>query len=227
MYRYGEQTRKRRRRHARYIVVIAVLAAIVYGGIHLLPSDTKLSQPPKAVVTSVANGPSKTKHFDEPDFSFDLPNDWVAAGHVTTPYNEYTWNNTSAAQGKGTRALNIYLDAIPTDMVVNRFLGLQSSGAKVVVLGTVSDNCASFTRASKGDPNAQSVHGKWNGLDFNCDLGNYIRDVVGTGSSDGINTVSLDGPIAGKHSLFFVYTDNTPQPDYSIFTAALSSFSLK
>lgn len=226
MYRHGEQIRKRRRRHELYIGGALLLIGAIYLGLRLLPSDTQISKPPKAVVTSVATNPSKLKHFEETNFSFNLPSDWIADGHVTTPFNEYTWQNNNPADGKATRALNIYLDTIPP-LAVNRFLGVQANGNRLIVLNTVSDNCTSFTRPSKSDPNAAAIHGKWNGLDFTCDLGNYIRDVVGTGSTDGINTISLTGPTTGKHSLFFVYTDNTPQPNYNIFTTALSSFVLK
>jgi hypothetical protein len=76
------------------------------------------------------------------------------------------------------------------------------------------------------DP-AEATHAKWSGINFLCDLGNYLRDVVGTSSPEGINSVTLTGNTTGKHTLFFMYTDNTPSPDYSTFINALKSFQLK
>jgi hypothetical protein len=55
-------------------------------------------------------------------------------------------------------------------------------------------------------------------------VANYERDVVGTSSPQEINTVTVTGPSTGTHKYFFVYTDNSAEPDYTIFTDALQSF---
>jgi hypothetical protein len=74
---------------------------------------------------------------------------------------------------------------------------------------------------------AKPTPGKWQGVNFICDLPNYLREVAGTGSADGINMVSVTGPAGGKHAYFFTYTDHTVQPDFSIFRTIISSFQAK
>jgi len=54
-------------------------------------------------------------------------------------------------------------------------------------------------------------------------MANYVRDVVGTSSAEGVNTLGVSGP-GGTHKYFFVYTDHSGEPDYNTFTQALQSF---
>jgi len=69
---------------------------------------------------------------------------------------------------------------------------------------------------------------KWQGIDFLCDQNNLERDVVGTSSLDGINTVSLNSPSGGgAHKFFFTYTNQSINGDYSVFTDAVTSFKMK
>jgi hypothetical protein len=116
------------------------------------------------------------------------------------------------------------VDTIPTNIGVNRVLPVQGEGSRVIPT-TVSDTCADFT----GDkvPGNQNTPAKWGGIDFLCDLANYERDVVGTSSSDGVNTVKVTGATTGTHQIFFTYTDNGATPDFTIFVNAVTSFRMK
>jgi hypothetical protein len=224
MYRLGDNPIKRRHRH---MVFFAVLVLLLLGaGIftkNSLRSDTTVSPPPPAVSSTVAADTGKTKNIDEPMFSLDVPADWKLANRQTSPVDSYTWESTdSKAAG---RAITLYIDTLPTTMGVNRALSVQANGSSITAIGDVSDNCASFTSPTAGQP-AVATPAKWGGAAFLCDLGNYERDVVGIVSNDGINKLNVAGQ-TGMHSLFFTYTDNNIQPDFNIFISALQSFRLK
>ncbi|HVS58715.1 MAG TPA: hypothetical protein VHD60_03175, partial [Candidatus Saccharimonadales bacterium] len=151
------------------------------------------------------------------------PADWKYLGRDrTTVYHPYQWENT--ANNPGSRILAVYVDNVPAALAVNRLLPVDPVSGKLNP-GTVSDNCTTFTGQNKLPAN--DVQAKWSGVSFICDMRNYERDVVGTGSVDGVNIVHLTGPTAGAHTFFFTYTDNTDQPDYSIFTDSVSSFIVK
>ena len=89
----------------------------------------------------------------------------------------------------------------------------------------VSDNCATFTPATNAATGVST--GKWQGTNFLCDEGNYERDVVGTASAQGINTLTLTGSTTGSHKVFLVYTNNNINPDFSVLYGILESFKLK
>ncbi len=224
--------RPQQRKHSTRSLVILVLAIVgsVIGVLlakhFLLNPKTTISTPPPPVVTSVTGSTNLPKHITESLFSIDLPRDWEAtAPPPNLPYTILAWHNT--AQNKGVRVLNVYVDTIPADLAVNRVLAVQTSGNHMTVLGNVSDNCKDFTQPSKQPGNPDKVHGKWQNLDFICDLGNYLRNVVGTASADGTNTLKFTGPTTGQHRYFITYTDHGPTPDYTIFSSVLESFRAK
>jgi len=137
------------------------------------------------------------------------------------PHPNYSWQGTNK---NNTRWLNVYMDTIPASLAVNRVLPVMGNGAALSLPTNVSDNCTTFTGASNSTQ--LSVTAKWQGITFLCDTGNYVRDVVGTSSLEGVNTVSLSTTTSGNHHFFFTYTDNSSSPDYTIFTNALKSFRL-
>jgi hypothetical protein len=57
-------------------------------------------------------------------------------------------------------------------------------------------------------------------------MANPLRNTVGTGSKDGLNTVIVQSPTSRPHHYFFTYTENNDKPNYNIFSAALNSFKL-
>lgn len=171
----------------------------------------------------MSNTPTKT--FDEDVFSITLPADWKYLGRdPSIVYHPYRWQST--AQNETGRMLAVYVDNIPVDMAVNRLLPLEVQGDHLMP-GPVSDNCTTFTGDGASDGPSKNVTAKWAGVNFICDMENYERNVVGTGSMQAINSVEFTGQQTGTHPLFFTYTDDTAQPDYTIFSDALSSFKLK
>ncbi len=223
MYRLGKGSGKRRRYMTLFILIVAVIVALIFIAKQQFKGDTVVSKAP-AVTSKVIVETPKTKVIDEPLFSFRLPTDWKFVSHQTKPFEVYTWQST--APKIAGRAMSIYVDVLPTTMGVNHALPVHANGSHLAGIGSVSDNCADFT---KPNPKAISVAtpATWDSVGFLCDLGNNQRDVVGTASPDGINRVTLTGPNSGAHSLFFTYTDNDIQADYSIFVQALQSFLLK
>jgi hypothetical protein len=117
------------------------------------------------------------------------------------------------------------VDHIPTALAINRLLAVQSSGDKMTPVGMVSDNCTNFTDKATESAATGTAPAKWNGVNFICDMANYERDVVATGSSGGINMVTLSSK-SGTHQVCLVYTDNSIDPDYSVFTDIVQSFTL-
>jgi hypothetical protein len=167
------------------------------------------------------------KNFDNRLFSLDLPNDWEATIVEGAPAGSQSWRNT--ANNKGVRLITLYLDAVPANFAINRVVAVEPVENHLTVLGDVSDNCINFTTADKqaSAATAGKAPAKWQNVDFICDTGNYIRNVVGTGSAKSLNAAKLTGASGGPHNVFFTYTDNSSSPNFGIFTAMLQSFKLK
>jgi hypothetical protein len=224
-YYRGERMIPKRRTSYKLIVPLICIAAVVIAVvIHSLHSDTKIGTVPPPVVSSVATPSSQTVEFNEPDFTIFLPSDWELLSVKTSPIMIYHFTSTGAANTG--RLLDIYLDAKPTMFGVNRMLPVQASGNRLELLGEVSNNCTTFTQKSSSQPITYTA-ATWDNVGFLCDLGNYERDVVGTSSPEGPNKVTLTGTTTGNHSFFFAFTDNTPSPQYSIFTEALKTVRVK
>ncbi|HVU60012.1 MAG TPA: hypothetical protein VHC98_04205 [Candidatus Saccharimonadales bacterium] len=222
MYQMGH----RRARHSWLLGAAAVLGLGVLAGGYLwlhtvLQAHTALHQS-KPVTRTVAAATIPLQHLTEPAFTIDLPDGWHAADNPHTPYTMYSW------QGSGndaTRRVDIYLDNLPTGLAVNRLLPVEADGDHLSIIGDVSDNCVNFTQ--KAVQGQASVVAKWEGVTFNCDTGNYERDVVGIGSAEGGSGISLTGATTGTHHLLITYTDNSANPDYTIFTAIVQRFRLR
>lgn len=222
MYRFRERKHGHKKLYASLIIFILLVGVAMMVGAHLLTSDTRISAPPKPIIKHVSSVLPQTVPIHERLFSLALPTDWKPRVSNDMPLPSYSWRGTN--KGDDTRWMNVYVDAIPTNLAVNRVLPLTGNGATLSLPTNVSDNCTTFTGAT--GPTQLSVMAKWQGISFLCDTGNYERDVVGTSSLDGINTVTLRTATNGTHHFFFTYTDNSPSPDYSIFTAILKSFRL-
>jgi hypothetical protein len=223
MYRFGERIHHHRKLYVWLISFVCVLVISVFAGDKLLKSDTHIAKAPAPTVHALNYNDTKTITFSEPLFMIALPSDWKLESKATTPYVTYRFGSTLAHQDA--RWLDIYTDGVPAGFGVNRALAVSASGGKLVLESDVSDNCANFTGPVAGQP-ATATLGKWQGVDFLCDLGNYVRDVVGTSSPEGPDVVTLTGT-TGKHQFFFAYTDNNASADYSIFTNALKTFRAK
>jgi hypothetical protein len=225
MYRVG--TRRKRKRIMWSAIGLAVLVSGLAGGLfvqRLLHPKTTLNQS-QAVVTQVKASAVPTKVYDEAAFSIELPNDWKIGERSTAPYNVYRWQGTS--KSSNATMLEIYQDTIPLNFVVNHVLAVTANGNQVAADGEISDNCANFTKDTSPTPGAYGVHGKWQGVDFLCDLSNTARNVVGTSSLTGINSVTIKGPTNNSHKFFFTFTDHSLSSDYTPFYNALLSFRVK
>lgn len=225
MYRMG--TRRKRKRIMWSLIGLSVAVVGLAGGLlvqRLLHAKTTLNQS-QAVVTKVKASTVPIKTYDEAAFSIDLPSDWKLGERSTAPYNVYRWQGTSKSTNATT--LEIYQDTIPVNFVVNHVLAVTADGNQVTADGEISDNCANFTKDTSATPGVYGVHGKWQGIDFLCDLSNTARNVVGTSSAAGINSVTIKGPIGGSHKFFFIFTDHSLSSDYTPFYNALLSFRVK
>lgn len=227
MYRLGKRSPSFKRRLAFTITpAFVVLAILAIGGFKLsqaLHAKPDLKQS-AAIVTHPAEaqlGP--TKRYDEGTFTIDIPTGWTIGKHDSAPYDVYRWESGDTATK---RLLEVYIDTIPQNYAVNRMVAVQSQSNHMALIGEASDNCMDFTKMTT-PVTSTGTHARWQGIDFLCDLANYERDVVGTGSSDGINTVKLTGPTQGMHQVFFSYTDNNINPDFTTFYTILRGFQVK
>lgn len=201
-----------------FVAAVVVSAVVVVR--QLTKPNVRIKNAP--AVTYVVKAPnSQTKQFNQPLFSIALPIDWQSAHAMQTPEPTYSWRNTTG--NAGVRTLEIFVDSTPATFAVNRVLPIESNGASLVLASNVSDNCTGFSNGPTNTQTGQAV-AKWAGVNFLCDEANYQRDVVGTSSTQGVNSVTVSGPKTGKHTYFFVYTDNSAEPDYNIFIRALQSF---
>ena len=230
-YRYDRRPMKRGRRIllvlAIVILIIGLIAAAIVWDLRRSGSHSVDSKG-TAISQTVAQNAHLT--IDEPYFRFDLPKDWKETGrNNTTTEHSISWQST--LKNEDNRYLTLYIDLIPTNKAVNKLLPLTVE-SNTLIVGDMSDNCSNFTGG--GTMNAQEAAAKlkptpakWQQVDFICDLPDVIDNKIGTGSTDGINTVTVNGPIKGKHKYFFIYTDHNIQPNYNIFTDALRSFRAK
>jgi len=224
MYRLGE----REHHHRKLYMLLGVFAILIVTGLFLakqiMTSETKIDNSAPAVVSSVSYAETKLQQVSTPYFTMSLPATWKVSNiNAEDPKPKYIWQG--AVGEDKSRWISVFIDTPLSTFAVNRALHVQSNGATITVIGNTSDNCTSFT----GPANTQTgkTPAKWETIDFLCDSGNYQRNVTGTVSPDGLNNVNLTGPTKGLQKYFFTYTDNTNQPDYTIFIEALKSFKAK
>lgn len=224
MYRLGEREHNHRKLYIVLGLLAVLIVALFFWARHFLSPDTQLSGTPVPKITNVTYDQTKLQTIDEPDFSMSIPATWkLNTTTMDVPKPMYVWQGTVGEDR--TRWISVFVDASLASFAVNRALHIQANGAAINVIGSTSDNCTSFTGAVSSQTGKSPA--KWETIDFLCDSGNYERDVVGIVSSDGMNNVNLDGPTKGIHHYFFTYTDNSNQPDYTIFTGALKTFKAK
>lgn len=228
MYRIGVRKRNRRRQVLVWGLVFVSSSALIIGiywMIHLLFSPQTLVKESAAVTTTI-NYKTLTKKYDEPNFTVDIPQNWQVITRPAGLYKSYTWQSSN--KGTDGQQFEVYEDTIPNNFAVNRVLVVANNDDRLSLDGAVSDNCLSFT---KDDPTVKNQFGapaRWQGVSFLCDQDNQQRDVVGTSSLEGINTVTLLSPTSkAKHRYFFTYTNYSISPDYSVFYNILNSFRMK
>jgi hypothetical protein len=230
MYKYKLGKRHHKRHFGiLFSIVLCLLGASAYLLVYFHPKSTATIQNAAAIVKHYDGTTGQKAHFDEGTFMVDLPRTWKLVTRNANNFNSWTFQGTNGDDRN--RIIMIYEDSLPSKFAVNRVLIVQSQGNRVVHDNDVSDNCINYTSAAaQASPEAVStkiVTDKWQNVNFLCDIGNYLRNVTGTSSEQGINTVTLTGKTSGVHKFFFTFTDATISPDYTSFYSMLDSFSLK
>jgi len=223
MYRLGHRSEAEHHYVRRFFITLLVLAlAAMLVGWFFISRDSKTHITNTEPVTySVGDKGNRLKHFNEGLFTFDLPSDWkkLRSGAV------YSYQSTKKYYDS--RGLNIYVDEIPTALAVNRLLPVQVLDGRLDP-DVTSENCSEFTSSGdKAGAARANVMAKWREVKFMCDLVNYNRNVTGTGSTAGVNTIVLSGSDGAQHKFFFTYTDHSSNPDYTIFVDMLKSFRIR
>ncbi|MEO7364192.1 MAG: hypothetical protein ABIV43_01645 [Candidatus Saccharimonadales bacterium] len=227
MYRITKSRHQRRRRSllwllfAMLFLVIAALCGWLF--LRSLHQEPVITQS-KAVVTKVSYE-GKTKHYTKPNFTIDIPVDWHEQPRANSTYQTYTWDTV---EKNNNISLTIYEDTIPTNLAVNKALIVSGSGTHLELTGQASDNCTKYTTSNAPAVAGQfGVYAKWQNVDFICDRGTPTRDVIGTSSRDGINTVILTTSAGTQHKYFFNFTSNQLETDYTVFYHALATFGMR
>lgn len=224
MYRLGEREHNHRKLYIVLALFAIVVIATIFAARHFLAPDTQIGKTPAATLTNVNFEQTKLQTIDEPSFTMSIPASWkISAMPNDVPQATYLWKGT-VGEDKS-RWISAYVDQSLANFAVNKALHVQANGVSINVIGSTSDNCTSFTGATSSQTGKSPA--KWESIDFLCDSGNYERNVVGTVSADGLNNINITGPLKGIHKYFFTYTDNSNQPDYTIFTNALKTFKAK
>lgn len=233
MYRLGRRSKKKAKKNLWVVILIFLLIPVVGVAFFLLrvvkDSDTKPTTPLAITREYAAEQTDDRKTFDQDDFTIKLPSDWLLKDHMTTPYNMYSWQ--ASKKGADNRWLEIYVDSTPQEKAFNRMLPVSIDGNKIIVTGSVSDNCTAFTGPQGPDhapaSGVDTLPAKWQGVDFQCDMANYTRNLVGVGTADTQTAIKLAGVKTGAHTFFFVYIDHNISPDYQILEDALASIEVK
>lgn len=229
MYQIGHRAFHSKRYLAVAVVVLLVILCaglLIWRDLGRNNASTTDSSP---VVTTTEQIVQAAKvRIDEPLFSLELPNAWEEVRRQQDPEQIIEWKGTT--RDDNAQSMVLYIDTIPETMAVNRLLPVAAEGSRLSV-GNISDNCTAFTDGGDLTPqtlsNARPTAAKWEQVDFICDLPNYLRNVIGTGSVGNINRVRVAGSQGAEHSYFFVYTDHGAHPDDSTAVAIIKSFQAK
>ena len=225
VYQHQLHAHKTHRPHPwRWIIGIVLVVVLAVGfGLHSLKPETQVSQSKKVTKTLTAN--SATQTFTKNSFSIELPKNWQFTNKQQDVYTIYHFKGAGSVED-GNRSIDIYEDSSLPNFAVNRMVPVVANeeGGLTTDASLVSDNCSAYTTGSTGGRTTVGQIARWQGIDFMCDMANTLRDTVGTGSKDGLNTVIIKTPTSRAHHYFFTYNDNNAKPDYALFTKALNSF---
>lgn len=228
MYRLGQRHEKKRPSKLRRLLVFLIFLSLFAGAAWylwgLLKPETTFKQAAPKITKLDYNEDSKTRVFDESNFSIELPLSWQKQPKPANSYNSFVWKNINTHQNS--EEITVYEDKIPAKYAVNKVIIVKSQGSQLTQEGDVSENCSKYTKSSASYENVAGAPARWEGVDFLCDQANKTRDVIGTSSIDGINTVVLNGS-NGAHKYFFTYTNNSITGNYVTFTDMLRTFRMK
>jgi len=225
IYVTGQRLKHHRRRYGVLVLFgTAGVLAIIIGLQHFMTPNTVLGTS-EGTVRTIKVAPPPTKRVTTATFSMDIPKTWQDTITNRVPTPTFAWRGTTKdEQG---RAIEIYVDAIPRGVAVNRVLPLEANGSRLLVSSTASPNCMDFADKTKLVRTAATIATSWQGVSFVCDAGNTERNVTGTSSSQATNSVTLRGSHTGVHHYLFLYTDHSAQADDQVFTDILQSFRVR
>lgn len=207
-----------------YVLGFVVLVTIV-SGVTLLFLPAQSSVQNDASSTKTLATPAADQTVQHGTFSMQLPAGWRFTGKqkdIHTIYHFAAPPEDAATSKTGTQFIDVYENSSRLqNFAVNRMVPvrLNAQGGITAQYSEVSDECTAYTAGETRDRTAVGQLAKWQGITFLCDMLNTTRNVVGTGSTDGLNTFTL-----GKQRYFLTYTDNRDKPDYTTFITALNSF---
>jgi hypothetical protein len=224
VYQHQLHAHKTRRPHPwRWLFILVVLGGGgIWYGLSQLESETFVSAP--ETVTKQIDVDAAVDSYQKGAFSIELPKGWQFMSKEQNIYTIYRFRSTLSGDA-GNRFIDIYEDSELPKFAINRMVPVVANeqGGLTTDTSQVSENCTAYTTGTLSGSTVGKT-AKWQGIEFNCDMGNTLRNVVGTGSKDGLNTVFVKTPTSRQHKYFFTYTDNNITPDFSIFTKALNSF---
>lgn len=224
VYQHQLHAHKTRRKHPwRWTIgVLLIIGSVTTFGLSTLKSQTVVSVP-KTVIKKVDTA-TAVDSYQKGVFTIDLPKGWQFMSKQSDVYTIYHFRGTG--QEDGNRLLDIYEDSQLPNFAINRMMPVvaNETGGLTTDASMVSDNCDEYTTGSLAGRSTVGVIAKWQGIEFLCDKGNTLRNVVGSGSKDGLNNVFIKTPTSRQHRYFMAYTDNNIKPDYAIFAAAINSF---
>ncbi len=219
-----------------WLFIALLMGAVTFGfyfALIIRNDKTEIKNNNAPLITRVGGDSSNSITINEPLFTLQLKGLWKESSRDTDPnYHTIQWNYT----GKDStgRWIRIYVDTIPKDQAFN-YLQPVTANQDVLSIGQMSENCATFTQGATPNvsrdvsvPNSQaSLSARWQGVTFMCDNSHVSHQLVGTGSTDGNNAVSVTGKEHGKHQYFFLYNDDNYHADYSVFVDTLNTFRAK
>lgn len=232
-YQYGHRSAKHRHVVAAVILVCIVifvpLAYFVYKDVQN-NGDAQVEGTAQVVGQVVGDSDREKLKVDEQTYTMTLPGDWKNVARIDST-NEHSVSWQSTKKKEDARWLKVYVDSIPSAKAVNRLMPVTVHGTALSA-GDVSDNCISFTGSgtidARNSSQQQPTAAKWQGVAFICNLPNFVDNEVGVGTiGSPTNQVTVVGTSQGSHTYFFLYTDRTIQPNYTILSDALDSFHAK
>lgn len=221
---HAHKPRRRLRKRWLGLAAVALIAGVSYALFSLKP-DTQIKN--AEPTTSSVKKDSNLQTFRRGTFRIDLPAGWQFTAKQQDIYTIYHFRSALPGE-QGNRLLDVYEDSNLPNFAINRMVPVAAteSGGLTAESGQVSDNCSAYTTGATTGRTSVGQLAKWQGIEFLCDMANPQRNVVGTGSKDGLNTVKVSDQGGLQHRYFLTYTENNGKPDYSIFIAAINSFRL-
>src|SRR5262249_35013269 len=136
------------RRGRRKLIVACILLALIVGSVfgirlllHTLQPHTTLIQAKANTYYYSADNEAK-QHIKNNTFTTDLPASWQPFPSHSVGNTVFSWRGTK--KDDNARYIEIYIDAIPATLAVNRLLPVQANGDRISLIDTTSDNCANF-----------------------------------------------------------------------------------